>query len=81
MSNENNLAIVADIPNSVQAELLRGLLEANGIPAILSEQSAARAIGLANATMANVQILVREEHAEEARQLLSDFDKGLFSSE
>jgi len=80
MGNENELVIVADVPNPVQAELLRGLLEAQGISAILSEESAARAIGLTYSTMANVQILVREEQAEDARQVLKDYDNGLFSS-
>ncbi len=60
----------------LQAEILRGLLEANGIQVMLSAEGAGRAIGLGSTPLANVQLLVAEADQSLAKQLLADYYAG-----
>jgi len=68
MTRQNEEWKVADeVPGSTQAEILKGMLEAQGINVILSEEGAGRALGLGTGPTATVQILVPESSLEEAR--------------
>jgi hypothetical protein len=66
------LVLVAEADGQLEAEILRGLLEANGIEVWLSGESAAAAIGLGVGPLARVQILVLAEQADEAARMLAD---------
>ena len=65
--------IVDEVAGDPQAELLGSLLEAQDIPVILSQEGAGRAIGLTLGLLGVVQILVPNEHADQARQILDDY--------
>jgi hypothetical protein len=78
---QNDIVVVAEVSGEMQAEMLRGLLEAQGITAMLSEESAARAIGINMPGMGLVQILVRAEQAEVAIQILQEYDSGELEDE
>lgn len=56
----------------VQAEIIKGLLNANEVEVWLSNDSAGVAIGFGIGPMAEVEIMVRAEQAEQARMLLKD---------
>ncbi len=71
--------IVDEVAGDLQAELLRGLLEAQGIEAILSQESAGHSVyALGVGELGKVEILVPKDHLEEARAILSDYYAGKF---
>jgi hypothetical protein len=76
---EENWEIVAEVYGEIQAELLRGLLEAQGIPVTLNQEGAGRAYGINVGSLGMVQIMVPSHHSAEARQVLDDYQSGKFS--
>lgn len=73
---EETVAVFA-APDSVTAELVRGSLEAEGIPAVIGEQVAGAYSGaftLAEGYWGEVR--VNPEHEETARALIAGFDAG-----
>lgn len=73
---QKDIVIIAEVAGNMQAEMLRGLLEAQGIPVMLSEESAARTIGISLPGLGLVQLLVRAEDADAARKVMEDFESG-----
>jgi hypothetical protein len=73
---EENWEVVDQVPGDLQAEILRGLLEAQGIQVWLSQEGAGKAIGLTIPTLGLVQILVPSQQAEQARSLLDAYYSG-----
>ena len=67
---------ITKIYGAVQAELLRGLLEAQGIEVLLSQEGAAKAIGINIGAMGDTQLLVRSEDVDAARKLLKQYAAG-----
>jgi hypothetical protein len=68
--------ILDEVPGMLQAEILRGLLEAQEIPTVLSQEGAGKAIGLTIGTLGTVQILVPSIDQERARELLEAYYAG-----
>ncbi len=60
--------VVYRVWGSMQAEVIRGRLEASGIPALLDSESSMLPFSVAD--MGEVRILVPSDRAEEARELL-----------
>lgn len=58
------------------AEVLRGLLEAQGIPALLSQESASSAIPVTMGLLGLVDVLVPPATETEARRILEEFITG-----
>lgn len=79
MSGE--LVKVETVFEQVQAELLRGLLEAQGVRVMLSQEGAAKALGLAAGALAEIEIFVAEEDTERARQVLAEYYGGELESD
>ena len=73
-----NWETVQEVYGELQAELLRGLLEAQGIPVVLNQEGAGRAYGLNVGPLGAVQMLVPTDLAEHARQILADYYAGKF---
>ncbi len=63
----------------LQAEVIKGRLESAGIPAMLDYESLGRVIGLTFDGLGEVRVLVPDEHAEDARTLLSAAEDETFS--
>jgi hypothetical protein len=72
---------VESVSGELQAEILRGLLEAQGIPVMLSQEGAGRAIGLNVGRLGEVEILVPEDWYQQALQVLADYHAGRFENE
>ncbi len=72
---------VAKIHDDIQAEVLRGLLEAQDIPVVLSKEGAGRAIGLTVGSLGEVDILVPESYQSEARETLASYERGEFEAD
>ncbi len=64
--------------NPAQADILRGLLEAQGVPARLLQEPAARVFGLHVGPLGEIQILVPAERQAEAEDVVSAFFRGDF---
>ncbi len=66
--------------NELDAELLKSLLESEGIPAMISSETIGRhggRVGIIPGVMGgqlygNARVLVRPEHAEQAQQIVSE---------
>ncbi len=73
--------VVEIVNDSIQAELLRGLLESQGIETIISKEGAGHALGLTIGLMGESQLLVRSENKQAAMKVLDDYHQGLFEEE
>ncbi len=78
---EENWKVIDEVAGDIQAEMLRGLLEAQGYRVWLSQEGAGRAYGLTLSTLGAVQILVPSDSAENARHVLDDYYAGLYAKE
>jgi hypothetical protein len=77
---ENHWELIDEVFGMGQAELLHGLLEAQGVaPVMLTQEGAGRAYGFTIGKMGQVQILVPSHLAEQARKVLEDYYAGDFA--
>lgn len=81
MVSNTDWVAIERVPGEFQAEILRGLLEAQGIRVFLSQEGAGRAIGLSVGPLGEVEILVPAESRQLALQVLEDYRAGLFRDE
>ena len=81
MVSDTEWVAIETVPGDLQAEILRGLLEAQGIQVYLSQEGAGRAIGLSVGPLGEVEILVPTESRQFALQVLEDYHAGLFGNE
>jgi hypothetical protein len=72
--------LIANVSGELQADILRNLLEAQGIKVFLNQEGAGRAYGLTVGPMGEVQVLVPENQSEAARQVVDDYYAGKFDS-
>ena len=64
----------------LEAEFIKGFLHGQGIEVTLSQESIARTLGLTVGRLGEVKILVPEEQAEEATELLKEMEAGEFEN-
>jgi hypothetical protein len=79
--NDNEWEKIEQAPDTIQAEVLRGLLEAQGFLVHISREGYQSAIGITGYPSANIEILVPKDQAEEAKQTLRDYYAGKFDSD
>jgi len=77
---EEKWEVITTVSGELQADLLRNLLEAQGIKVFLSQEGAGKAVGLTMGPMGEVQILVPDKQSEMARQIVEDYYAGEFES-
>lgn len=70
--------VLTKVPGDLNAEILRGLLEAQGIPVHLVKESAASVYGLTVGPFAEAELLVPATHWEMAQQVLEAYRAGDF---
>ena len=74
--------VVADtVSGRIEGEIIRSMLEAHGVQALLSGEGAAAAIGLNVGRLARVDVLVPREQLEQAAAILSDYYAGRLAGE
>jgi hypothetical protein len=78
---EQSWVVVETVTGSLQAELLRGLLEAQGIEVILSQEGAGRALGLEVGLMGEVNILVPVKGVQQAREVIENYYAGTYNTQ
>lgn len=76
--NEEEWVLVDRVQGKLQAELLKGLLEAQGIRVWINAQGAANAYAVAVGTLGMVEILVPTNDTELAKQVLEAYYRGDF---
>ncbi len=72
--SEANWEVVYETSGSLLAEILRGLLEAQEISVVLSQEGAGRVYGLTVGTLGRVQILVTASDVERAQHILEEYE-------
>ncbi len=72
--------VVAETYGELQAEILRGLLEAQGIPVVLSQEGAGRAYGIQVGPLGLVQLLVPSDYVLTAQDILTDYQTGKYAT-
>lgn len=70
---EEKWELLDEISGSIDAEIIRGLLESQGINVILSQEGAGRAIGLTVGPMGETQVLVPKNQLGKAKEILADY--------
>jgi hypothetical protein len=68
--------LLDEVPGPFQAELVRGLLEAQDIPTILLQEGVGRAVGFTVGPLGVVQIMVPADDMELAASILEDYYSG-----
>jgi len=72
---------VDEVPGQLQAEILRGMLEAQGIKVALSQEGIGDILAATIVPMGRVQILVAEQDFERARELLDSYYAGTLTND
>ena len=73
---DDKWALAVIVQGDMQAELLRGLLEAQEIPVGFLREGAGRAFGFTVGPMGEVEILVPERLLPEAKAILQQYEDG-----
>jgi hypothetical protein len=74
--NDEKWELLEEAPSPFQAEIIRGLLEAQDIPSILLQEGVGRAVGFTVGPLGVVQILVPTSEMERAEVVLNDYYTG-----
>lgn len=72
--SETDWEVVYETNGSFLAEIIRGLLEAQEIDVVLSQEGAGRAYGLTVGTLGRVQILVPTKDLDRAQRILEEYE-------
>jgi len=67
---------LTELPGELQAEIIKGLLEANDIPVQLIQEGAGRAYGIMSGPLGGVQIYVPNSFGHKAKLILSRYSSG-----
>lgn len=70
--------VVEMVQGQLQAEILRGLLEAQGLQVWLNQEGAGAAYGISVGPLGTVEVLVPTSSLEQARQVLDAYYQGEF---
>ena len=68
---EAELVEILRAGDEIEAQLIRGVLDANGIECVLRGESLRLTFGITADGLAEVKILVRREDADQARQVIA----------
>src|ERR1700757_3877538 len=70
------LVTVTRVFNSLEAEMLRGCLEAEGIPATLGDAQTVQTDTLLTVALGGIRVMVPATFADAARQTVQAFERG-----
>ena len=74
MNKSEGLVEVYRAVGEAEAQIIKGLLESNGIPCLLKSQAAPSVHAFIGDGMGEVKVMVRESAAEKARRLIRSED-------
>mgnify|MGYP002624417671 FL=1 len=73
---EKEWTLLATFNEPIQAELLRGLLEAQGIQVLIAQEGAAKALGVNVGILGEIEVLVPAGEHTRAEQIMNDYFSG-----
>lgn len=73
---EKQWTLLTTFNEPIQAELLRGLLEAQGLKVLISQEGAAKALGVNAGTLGEIEVLVPASDLEAAQHIMEDYFSG-----
>lgn len=73
--------LVAFVNNPIQAEILKGLLEAQGVMIHIVREGYQAVYGIANQPSVRIELLAPNDQVAEARQIIEDYNAGKFEGE
>jgi hypothetical protein len=79
--SEERWEVIVEVAGQLQAEIMRGMLEAQGIKVWISQEGAGRAYGLNVGRLGRVQILVPVGEVDQAKALLDEYYSGQLEDE
>ncbi|MCU0486869.1 MAG: DUF2007 domain-containing protein [Anaerolineales bacterium] len=74
--NQEEWVLIDTTAGQLQAEIVRGMLEAQGIQVWLNQAGAAHAYAMTVGSMGRVEVLVPSSASEQAQRILSDYYAG-----
>jgi len=74
--NQEEWVLIDTVAGQLQAEIVRGMLEAQGIQVWLNQAGAAHAYAMTVGSMGRVEVLVPSSASEQAQRILSDYYAG-----
>jgi len=77
---DDEWVLIDKIQGQFQAEIIKGLLEAQGIQVWLNSQGAARAYAVTVGTLGAVELLVPSSQADQAREIMEEYNRGDFEN-
>lgn len=77
---EQTWEFLTEVDGELNAEIIRGLLEAQGIPVNLSQEGVGKVYGLTIGEFGRVEILVPSDYLAQAQQVLTDLNNGIFEN-
>ena len=69
----NRYVVIHTVSGRQEAEILKSYLEANGVKCEFSQEAAGNVYGFSLGRLGKAELLVPEEQAEEARELIAAF--------
>jgi hypothetical protein len=79
--SEERWEVIVEVAGQLQAEIMRGMLEAQGIKVWISQEGAGRAYGINVGRLGRVQILVPAAEVEQSKALLDEYYSGQLEDE
>ena len=73
--------LVTALHDPIEAEILKGLLEAQGIMIHIVREGYQAAYGIANQPSVRIELLAPNDQIKDARQILEDYNAGNFEEE
>ena len=77
---EHKWELVAVVHDALQAEILKGLLEANGITIYIVREGYQTAYGITGLASVRIELLAPNDQIDEARQIIEDYNAGKFEA-
>jgi len=77
----NSWEVLDQVSGSARAEILKGLLEAQGIKVVLSQEGIGESIyPVTVGPLSEIQILVPDSQLQDALQILADYKDGFYEN-
>ena len=70
--------LVTILQDPIQAEIIKGFLEAQGITIHIVREGYQAAFGIANQASVRIEILAPDHQVEDAKQIINDYNAGKY---
>lgn len=81
MADKRDWVEIHEVGDQIQANILKGLLEAQGVMVNISQEGYQQAIGLTGMAGTMVKLLVPSDQVSQAEQVLADFYQGKYEQD